>query len=176
MLNLLISKIRYGWFTLSRYKRTACRIGVYFIAAVLLISGISKILDPMPLIETLKAFTKLPEEYLILAATILPVIEISLGILLVLKIKPKPVMLGTLILFAAFLAFSIYGTIMGMTNDCGCFGSLVESQIGWGMIIRNLGFIIVAALIITYNKVYIAKNSGRSINNILVIIGEKNEK
>ena len=152
MLNLLISKIRYGWFTLSRYKITACRIGVYFIAAVLLISGISKILDPKPLIETLKAFRKLSEDYLILTATILPVIEISLGILLVLKIKPKPVMLGALFLFAAIFSFIIYGTIIGMNNDCGCFGSLVKSQIGWGMVVRNLGLFIIEALVIKHYK------------------------
>jgi len=131
--------------TLNKYiqksggaKRITYHTGLYFLAAVLLISGISKIIDPIPLIETLKAFAKLPEDILILIVTILPVIEMGLGILLVLKIKPKPVLLGTLLLFAAFLAFSIYGTIIGMKNDCGCFGSLVKSQIGWGMVGRNI--------------------------------------
>jgi len=112
--------------------------GLYLIAGVLLFSGISKIIDPMPLIETLKLVASLPEEFLIIIATILPVIEIGLGVMLVLKIKPKPVQLATLILFGAFLAFSIYGTIIGMKNDCGCFGSIVKSEIGWGMVGRNM--------------------------------------
>ena len=137
---------------LSLLPRIAYYSGTYIIAAVLLISGISKILDPLPLIETLKAFTKLSEDILIITATILPVIEIGLGLLLMLKIKPKPVLYGTLILFTVFLVFSVYGTIKGMNNDCGCFGSLVKSQIGWGMVIRNLGFLIVGGLLIMHYK------------------------
>ena len=131
----------------GNYKNIIFHIGLYLIAGVLLISGISKIADPLPFIETVKAFTGLSEEIIILAATILPVLEIGLGILLILKIKLKPALLVTLILFGGFLAFSIYGTIMGMNNDCGCFGSLVKSQIGWGMVGRNILFTIIVALI-----------------------------
>lgn len=115
----------------------------YIIAGVLLLSGISKIINPMPLIETLKLVAKLPEELLIIIATLLPVIEISLGLLLVLKIKPKPVLLATMILFAAFFVFSVYGTIVGLKKDCGCFGFLVKSEIGWSMILRDLFFIVI---------------------------------
>ena len=104
-------------------------IMLYFIAGVLLVSGIAKIADPMPMIETLKALTSLGENLIILATTLLPIIEIGLGILLVLRIGPKIVLFCTLILFGAFLAFSIYGTLMGISNDCGCFGSLVKSDL-----------------------------------------------
>ena len=141
---------------LSLLPRIAYYSGIYIVAAVLLISGISKILDPMPLIETLKAFIKLPEDITILIATILPVLEIGLALLLMLEIKPKPVLYGTLILFTLFLAFSVYGTIKGMNNDCGCFGSLVKSQIGWGMIGRNA---ILFVLVILEYKIMFKKPS-----------------
>jgi uncharacterized membrane protein YphA (DoxX/SURF4 family) len=121
----------------SNIKSSAYSIGYYLIAVVLLFSGISKILNPIPLIETLKLIAKVPEEMLIIVAAVLPIVEISLGVLLILKLKPKPVLLTTLVLFAAFFLFSVYGTIVGLKNDCGCFGSLVKSEIGWGMIYRN---------------------------------------
>jgi hypothetical protein len=121
--------------------------GIYLIAAVLLFSGISKIIDPMPLIETLKLVAKLPEDILIIIATILPILEIGLGILLVLKIKPKPVLFATLALFAAFFVFSVYGTIIGLKNDCGCFGSVVKNEIGWGMVGRNGVLMIIDVLL-----------------------------
>ncbi|MBA4317885.1 MAG: methylamine utilization protein [Flavobacterium sp.] len=135
---------------MNGYIRIAANICYYLITGVLLFSGISKILDPMPLNETIKFTANLPEELLIIIATLLPLIEISLGLLMVLRIKPKPVLLVTLILFAAFFLFSVYGTITGLKNDCGCFGSLVKSEIGWWMVIRNLLFLI-AGVFIIYN-------------------------
>ncbi len=50
--------------------------GYYFIAAVLLFSGIAKIIDPVPLINTLKLIKIIPESLHILIATLLPVVEI----------------------------------------------------------------------------------------------------
>ena len=122
----------------EKAKNIAYYAGLYLIAGVLLLSGISKIIDPMPLIETLKLVAKLPEDILIIIATILPIIEIGLGVLIVLKIKPKPVLMATLALFAFFFVFSVYGTIIGLKNDCGCFGSIVKSEIGWWMVGRNM--------------------------------------
>jgi len=131
----------------DKVKNILYYAGFYLLAGVLLFSGISKIIDPMPLIETLKLVTKLPEEFLIIIATVLPVIEIGLGLLIILRIKPKPVLLATLILFSAFFVFSVYGTIVGIKNDCGCFGSLVKSEIGWGMVGRNTILLIIVCVI-----------------------------
>jgi len=58
----------------------------YLIAAVLLFSGIVKILDPLPLIETLKLITIVPESLHILLATLLPVVEIGLAVLLLMNL------------------------------------------------------------------------------------------
>lgn len=132
-------------------KNIAYAAGYYLIAGVLLFSGISKILDPMPLIETLKLVLNLPEEYLIAISSVLPIIEITLGIALILKIKPKLVLLLTSVLFAAFFLFSFYGTVVGLKNDCGCFGSIVKSEIGWWMVGRNLLFIIINIFIMKKN-------------------------
>ena len=138
----------------ERAKNIAYYAGLYLIAGVLLFSGISKILDPMPLIETLKLVAKLPEDILIIIATILPILEIGLGILIVLKIKPNQVLIATLALFALFFAFSVYGTIIGLKNDCGCFGSIVKSEIGWWMVGRNSCFLIVNTIILNcFNRI-----------------------
>ncbi|MFA3783942.1 hypothetical protein ABRY23_12855 [Melioribacteraceae bacterium 4301-Me] len=34
--------------------------------------------------------------------------------------------------------FSVYGVVMGIEKDCGCFGNAVKSDFGWGMVGRNL--------------------------------------
>jgi len=126
----------------------------YFIVAVLLISGIAKIIDPLPLIKTLEAFklfsfTPFENVINIFIATTLPILEIGLAILLITKTNIKLTLLITLILFILFLFISIYGYYIGVTNNCACFGDLIKSEFGVGMIVRNLGFV---GVILILNK------------------------
>jgi len=95
-------------------------ISIYVITAVLLFSGIAKIIDPFPLISTLKLITIIPESLQILIATLLPVVEIGLAILMLLKVKPQLTLTVVTILFAIFLIVSVYGTLAGFGTDCGC--------------------------------------------------------
>ncbi|NDK10332.1 methylamine utilization protein [Candidatus Gracilibacteria bacterium] len=124
------------------------KILYYFIAVVLLFSGISKIIDPTPMMETMKAVFKVNESLLILAATILPIIEIGFGLMLVFNVQTKKILIAVSILFFHFFVFSVYGSIIGLNNDCGCFGNLVKSEFGIFMILRNLVFFIISILAI----------------------------
>ncbi len=137
------------------------RVLYYFIAMVLLFTGISKVIDPTPMIETMKAVFKVNENLLIIAATGLPLIEITLGLMLVLKIQTKRMLLGVMVLFFVFFAFSIYGTVIGLNVDCGCFGNAVKSEFGITMIIRNLVFTTVALLLAIVNKKF--ASAGRNL-------------
>jgi len=119
----------------------------YFIAVVLLFSGVIKIVDPLPMMETMKAVFKVNENLLILAATILPVIEIGFGLMLVFNVETKKVLFAVIILFFCFSTFSVYGTIIGLNNDCGCFGSNVSSEFGVRMIIRNVILLVITLLL-----------------------------
>jgi len=100
----------------------------YLLTAVLLFSGIAKIIDPLPLLNILKQVTFLPAELQIIIATLLPVVEICLALLMLTKSKLKLVLPIVAMLFAAFLAFSIYGIFAGLGADCGCFGNVVKSS------------------------------------------------
>ncbi|MCX6168643.1 MAG: methylamine utilization protein [Ignavibacteriales bacterium] len=110
----------------------------YFIAVILLFSGVSKVLDPSPMFGTMKAAFKINEELLILAVTVVPIVESALGLMLLLKVQTKKTFLATIVLFFAFFVFSVYGTAIGLNTDCGCFGDAVSSEFGITMIIRNL--------------------------------------
>jgi len=124
----------------------------YFICAVLLFSGVSKIIDPTPMIETMKAAFKVNENLLIFTATILPIVEIALALLLIMKIQTKKTLLLATVLFFCFFVFSIYGTVIGLNIDCGCFGSAVTSEFGIAMIIRNLILLTVVIWLAMVNK------------------------
>ncbi|NMC98616.1 MAG: methylamine utilization protein [Bacteroidales bacterium] len=116
----------------------------YFLIALLLFSGISKVLDPQPVLETIKAVINASEELQIATATLLPVLEITLGVMLLLRIRAKETLIAVTILFLFFFLFSVYGTVIGLENDCGCFGNAVESSFGIGMVIRNIIFLLIA--------------------------------
>ena len=125
-------------------------VSFYMITAVLLISGIAKIIDPLPLLNTLKQITFLPTELQIIIAALLPVVEIGLALLLLMKIKLNITKKAVVFLFGIFLITSLYGTLAGFGTDCGCFGNTIKSGFGWGMVGRNTIFLILS-LILTIN-------------------------
>lgn len=98
------------------------------------------------MLETIKAVINVSEELQIAAATLLPVLEITLGVMLLLRIRVKETLIAATILFLFFFLFSVYGTVIGLENDCGCFGNMVESNFSFNMIIRNFIFLLVAFL------------------------------
>ena len=120
-------------------------IFTYFLSVVLLFAGLSKIINPSPLIDNLSAvFGFLPETVIISIVSLLPTAEVGLGLLLIfslyygkIKDKRKTILLITTLMFGLFWAFSIYGYILGMKNDCGCFGNLINTYTNGIMVTRN---------------------------------------
>ena len=126
------------------------RMLTYSLSVILLFSGFVKIVNPTSLIDALMqelAFLtsdSLSDFLVISIASILPIIEIGLGLLLffsihhnLIKAKRKEILTAVVILFSLFFLYSLYGFWAGGKSDCGCFGTLIKSNFGWGMIIRN---------------------------------------
>jgi len=124
----------------------------YFIAIVLLAAGIFKIYDPVPMLGTLELIQFLNNPLSVLIATILPVIEIALGILLLTGKKIQISLIAATGLFWFFFGFSVYGYAVGLDVDCGCFGNVIASDFGVGMILRNLIFAVISTWLILLHK------------------------
>ena len=99
------------------------------------------------MLETIKAVINVSEELQIAAATLLPVAEITLGVMLLLRIRTKETLIAVTILFLFFFLFSVYGTVIGLENDCGCFGDLVKSEFGLIMILRNVILLVIVIIL-----------------------------
>lgn len=130
------------------------RMLTYFLSIILLFSGFVKIVNPASLIDALmQELAFLPSNSLldfltISIASILPVFEIGLGLLLIfsihhnlIKAKRKQILTAVVILFSLFFLYSLYGFWAGGKSDCGCFGNVFNSSFGWGMLVRNLIFL-----------------------------------
>ncbi|MBS3945664.1 MAG: hypothetical protein KGZ42_09225, partial [Melioribacter sp.] len=132
------------------------QIACYGISFVLLFSGVSKVIDPQPMLETIKAVINVSEELQIASATLLPILEQTLGVMLLLRIRVKETLVAVTILFMFFFLFSVYGlvrllfggTVIGLENDCGCFGKVVDSSFGIGMVIRNIFFLLLSLFVL----------------------------
>ncbi|MCX6149240.1 MAG: methylamine utilization protein [Ignavibacteriales bacterium] len=116
----------------------------YFIAVVLFVSGVSKIIDPQPLLDTLNLIKILSDEIRIAIATALPMVELTIAALLIARVKVKLTLVLASILFFSFLVFSVYGTIAGFNAECGCFGKIYNQKFNTVLIIRNIIFFIIS--------------------------------
>lgn len=132
---------------LKNFRKVLYTITYYGIASVLLFSGVTKIIDVNPLIEVLQRI-KLPDNLILATATLLPIIEIGLGLILLLKLQQKMALRITAVLFLVFLLFSIYGTVISLDKDCGCFGKTITNEFGWGMIARNSVLLILSIIVL----------------------------
>lgn len=142
----------------SSFKNRASSFITYILSFVLLFSGITKIIEPSSLIENLSSvFPFLPETIIILISSLLPLLEIGLGVLLFFGGKGiggkgiRAALISTAVLFGIFFLYSVYGFILGNQSDCGCFGNIVKSSFGWGMIVRN-GVLVIISLIVLKNS------------------------
>ncbi len=119
----------------------------YSIIVILFFTGFAKVLNPISLINTLKIFP-FPDELILVTATLLPIFEISLAVMLLLKIRLKLTKIFVVLLFSFFFLISLYGFYLELDNDCGCFGNVIQSSFGWGMILRNFILLCISFFII----------------------------
>lgn len=123
----------------------------YILATILLAAGIIKIYDASGVISVLTQLSFLNESAITLIATILPIIELGLGIALLLNWQTPLTLKLTVTLLAIFFGFSMYGMVTNLQGDCGCFGSVIQSKFGLGMVIRNLLLLLASGYLLVKN-------------------------
>jgi len=137
------------------------------LGGMLLFAGYLKLQDNTALFESVAYISWIP---LILKSVIidtLPWIEMIVGGLLILNVLGKIIKPAAFVIYLSFFIFAIYGLGAGIEGDCGCFGdsengsiiaSLLGSEFGWRMVIRNGIFLMMAsALFISARKTDLAE-------------------
>jgi uncharacterized membrane protein YphA (DoxX/SURF4 family) len=90
------------------------------LSLIFLWSGISKLMDPRNFTVIIDAYGLIPEDWVLLLAIFLPLLEIIFGIGLLLDIRGS--LAGITSLLMLFVAILGYGIWLGLDVDCGCFG------------------------------------------------------
>jgi uncharacterized membrane protein YphA (DoxX/SURF4 family) len=128
---------------------TIARLGL---AAVWLISGVLKAVDPDTTYVAVRAYDALPRAVVGPVAAVLPWLEITLGLLLLAGVATRAVAAASAALLLVFIAGVTQAWARGLSIDCGCFGgggavAPSETSYGWELL-RDAGFLLMAGWLV----------------------------
>lgn len=122
------------------------------LAAVWLISGGIKFADPGQTYLAVQAYEILPEGLVGIVATVLPLVEIVLGLLVLLGAATRITAVVSAVVLVGFIAAVAQSWARGLTIDCGCFGGGGQVEPGQTAypqeIATDVGFLALAAWLI----------------------------
>jgi uncharacterized membrane protein YphA (DoxX/SURF4 family) len=98
---------------------TVVRLGL---AAVFLVSGALKVVDPAQTRIAVRAYELLPPALIGPVATTLPLLELALGTLLLAGVVSRWVALASAVLLLVLMGGVAQAWARGLSIDCGCFG------------------------------------------------------
>ena len=128
---------------------TLARLGL---AAVFLISGVLKAVDPDATYVAVRAYDVLPRAGVALVAGVLPWLEIALGLLLLAGVATRAVAAVGAGLMLVFIAGVTQAWARGLSIDCGCFGgggAVAPDQTAYGReLLRDAGFQLMGAWLV----------------------------
>lgn len=98
---------------------TVVRLGL---AAVWIVSGLIKVMDPEQTYLAVKAYEVLPAAMVGPVADVLPLLELVLGLLVLVGVGTRLVVVLSAVLLLVFIAAVAQAWARGLAIDCGCFG------------------------------------------------------
>jgi uncharacterized membrane protein YphA (DoxX/SURF4 family) len=108
-------------------------------AAVWIVAGAAKVPQIESFRELVGRYGILPPVLAAPFAYVLPFFEIGLGLYLAAGLFVRGSALVGTFLFAVFLAAQAQAWARGITLDCGCFGTAVQTTVGPLTLLRDLG-------------------------------------
>jgi len=139
----------------TQWLSTVVRVAL---AGIMLWAGVAKLFDPRQAVLAVRAYQLVPSWADTVVGVGLPIIEVTVGLLLLLGLGTRlaaTVTGGLMILFIVGVASA---WIRGLSIDCGCFGGggIVPSP-GKDLryvleILRDTGFLLMAAWLVRFPK------------------------
>ncbi|MGD9988627.1 MauE/DoxX family redox-associated membrane protein [Pseudonocardia sp.] len=128
---------------------TLARLGL---AAVWLVSGAIKAADPDQTYIAVRAYDVLPTDVVSVVATVLPWLELALGVLLLVGLGTRAVAVLSALVLVVFVAGVVQAWARGLSIDCGCFGGggqVAPDATAYGTeVLRDVGFLLLAGWLI----------------------------
>lgn len=133
---------------MTRVLDVAGTLARFGLAAVWLLSGVPKALDPDRTYVAVRAYDVLPPLGVELVAAVLPWLEIALAVLLLLGLGTRAAAVVSAGLLLVFVAGVAQAWARGLSIDCGCFGgggAVEPGRTTYGQeLARDAGFLLLA--------------------------------
>ena len=130
------------------------------IAGIWLVSGGAKLADRIGTVVAVDAYEVLPASSVPVVASVLPLLEIALGVLLLVGVGTRAAAVVSAALLVVFLAGLAQAWIRGLSIDCGCFGGggqVARGETRYGLeLVRDLGFLALAGWLIVRPRTLLA--------------------
>jgi uncharacterized membrane protein YphA (DoxX/SURF4 family) len=110
----------------------------FLLGFIFIYAGIEKIIDPAGFAKSIINYKLLPLFFVNIFAITIPWIELIGGILLIFGIAARENSFIILLLLGIFIAAITVSLFRGLNIDCGCFGTLSGSKIGFQKILENI--------------------------------------
>ncbi|MCS6856468.1 MAG: hypothetical protein NZM37_02035 [Sandaracinaceae bacterium] len=114
------------------------RIAQWTVGLVFLVAAIPKLADPAAFAKDVMRYHLLPEDFVGLFALSLPPVEAVVGAALLVGWRPRGAALVAMSLLVIFTVALLQAIFRGIDIECGCFGKVMETRVGWGAVVRNL--------------------------------------
>jgi uncharacterized membrane protein YphA (DoxX/SURF4 family) len=140
---------------------TLARVGL---AAVWLVSGLLKAMDPDQTYVAVRAYDVLPAVGVEVVAALLPWVELALGALLLAGVGTRLVAALSALLLVGFVAGVAQAWARGLSIDCGCFGGGGAVEPGETTyvqeLLRDAGFLLMAGWLVARPRTVLALEDG----------------
>lgn len=128
----------------SRPLFVAGRLAIRAVPAGLFLwAGLSKVFDRQASILAVDAYQVLPDVMIRIVASLLPWIEIGVGVLLILGLFVRFAGIATAVLASVFIVALVQAKARGLAIDCGCFGGGGAGDgVTWWDVARDIPIVI----------------------------------
>jgi uncharacterized membrane protein YphA (DoxX/SURF4 family) len=125
-----------------------CRV---VLAAVFIFAALGKIANPQEFADAVAAFKLLPISWVNVFAIILPWVELTVGLTLLLGSQLRQAAILAILMNTVFIVAASSAMARGLDIQCGCFTiSKAHSSVGWGLVARDLGFALLAVPVMLF--------------------------
>ncbi|KAF0129794.1 MAG: DoxX family protein [Bacteroidetes bacterium] len=141
--------------------------------AVFVFSGFVKGVDPLGTAYKLEDYfaaygTEWANELSLSLSILLCVVEFTIGVALLLNLKPKLAAWGLMLVMVFFTGLTLYDAIYAPVADCGCFGDAIKLT-NWQTFYKNV-VLLVFTVIVFRNRNKEKKRLPQQFQSVLVVL------
>jgi uncharacterized membrane protein YphA (DoxX/SURF4 family) len=116
------------------------------LGGLFILSGVLKLLDVPAFEKVVREFDIIPEFMVPLFSFCLPAVELACGLWVLTGFFLHEALLFVMLQLAAFIGV-IVPNLGGkrIISDCGCFGGMLDSRVGPGLLLRDMALLAAAA-------------------------------